>query len=168
MAKHKKKKSGSSKKALIRVFMPAMRLKLKRHHIPIKNKKSIEEVSQLFHDHIINKKPYTGHLENIRVESAGDPYSEIFQVIIDWFKKIFQLITDAIHKSKNKNKSPEQIAEDIKESSNGIVGQDELDMHKLSEHEASKKAGLFAGLSPVQIAFGLAAVLGIVYVVEKK
>ena len=175
--KHKKKNPKAAlraKKLLARIFMPAMRLKLKRHHIPIPKGKSkdINTVGMLFKNHIIDKKPYTGHMEESfeSVEHANDVIGIIIDAIIAFFKKIGDLITKASKKKKAQgDTSPVSAGDLVKEGLDPTEAQDHVDMHKLNEHNAKSKGGFsLATLSPVEMGIGALIVLGVGYVALKK
>ena len=173
MSKKKKSstKANKAKVALARIFMPAMRLKLKRKHIPIpKGKtKDIVTVGTLFHDHVILNKPYTGHFE---VNHADDVIGMIIDAIIAFFKKIGDLITKASKKKKaSGNNSPVDAADLVKEGLEATDATDASDMHKLNEHGAKKAKsplGKLSALSPVEMGIGFLFIAGIGYLVMKK
>ena len=170
MAKKKNSAKGTkAKAALARIFMPAMRLKLKRKHIPIPKGKSkdIVTVGTLFHDHVILNKPYTGHFE---VNHADDVIGMIIDAIIAFFKKIGDLITKASKKKKAAgNNSPVSAEDLVKEGLDATEAQDTTDMHKLNEHNAAKSKGFsLSTLTPVEMGIVALLVAGIGYVVLKK
>ena len=148
--KHKKHPKHKERRALLRIFMPAMRAALKKRHIPITNKRDIEEVSTKFYQHVLNK-PLLKHYDRVNhaEEDSGNEGSsdkgnkamQTAQITVgaaNIFEKIITAIVNffkGIKKRKDKHGEAEGTGE-TGEGSNAPLNSEEHQMLKSAEAEA--------------------------------
>jgi hypothetical protein len=139
MAKHKKHPKHKERKALLKIFMPAMRAALKKRHIQITNKRDIEEVSTKFYQYVLKKQlPKHYEVNHAEQDSGSEHFVEAVTAGANIFEKIITAIVNFfknLKKRKDKHGDSEGTG-NIEDGSDAPLNSEEHQILKSAEAEA--------------------------------